>query len=119
MSVKYSKLATEESDSTVIDFGSPFKYKNKEYPKYFSYSNNDNMYKSVFTYSGYRPEGYGDFGRYFVGTVKNTESKDSTNSIPLIFFIQHVVRCQGRNHFPYCDLLILFMIVLDGGEGSK
>ena len=70
MSVKYSKLPSEESDSTVIDFGSPFNYKSKEYPKYFSYSNNDKIYKSVFTYSGYRPEGYGDFGTYFVCTCK-------------------------------------------------
>ena len=75
MSVKYSKLPTEEPpDSAIIDFGSVFNHKGKEYPKYFSYSNNEKMYKSIFTYSGYRPEssGLGELGKYNVNRL--TES---------------------------------------------
>ena len=64
MSAKYSKLPTEDTESSVIDFGSAFSYEMQSYPKYFSYSSKKNPYKSIFTYSGYRPSArYLDEGR--------------------------------------------------------
>ena len=66
MSANYSKLLKEEPDSAIIDFGSAFNYNSKEYSKQFSHSKNEKMYKTIFTYSGYRPEGSGfdEFGKY-------------------------------------------------------
>ena len=56
MTVKYSKLSTEEPGSTVIDLSSPFSFSNKDYPKYFSYSKDTaSKYKSAFTYSNFKP----------------------------------------------------------------
>ena len=55
MSAKYSKLPTQEPEEYVVDFGPAFTFKDQEHENYFTYSKNEKMYKSAFTYA-YKPE---------------------------------------------------------------
>ncbi len=74
MSAKYTKLPTDDVESTAIELGSPFSYTdtNQKHPKYFSYFTNEKNYKSIFKYSGQNCDGNFLAGPGMSNTLKVT-----------------------------------------------